>query len=110
MQDKLYFSMIECVAPQETAAVPAARFATPDPCPAKDDGTTLIAPFAHGAGGATLCTEAVFDPLYQSPRVTGRPLLKKWIAGPFDPRIHFALNCGAQSCAGTTRNWAIWKR
>ncbi len=27
-----------------------------------------------------------------------RPQLKKWIAQPFDARIHFALNCGARSC------------
>ena len=32
------------------------------------------------------------------PALTFRPQLKKWIAQPFDARIHFALNCGARSC------------
>ena len=32
------------------------------------------------------------------PALTFRPRLERWIARPFDPRIHFALNCGAQSC------------
>ena len=32
------------------------------------------------------------------PNLLFRPHIKKWIASPFDPRIHFALNCGAQSC------------
>ena len=27
-----------------------------------------------------------------------RPGLKDWICRPFDPRIHFALNCGGRSC------------
>lgn len=27
-----------------------------------------------------------------------RPRLKRWVVRPFDARIHFALNCGAQSC------------
>lgn len=32
------------------------------------------------------------------PALVFRPKLKPWIARPFDPRIHFALNCGARSC------------
>ena len=32
------------------------------------------------------------------PALLFMPRLKKWIARPFDPRIHFALNCGARSC------------
>lgn len=27
-----------------------------------------------------------------------RPHLRSWMALPFDPRIHFALNCGGRSC------------
>lgn len=27
-----------------------------------------------------------------------RPRLRSWMALPFDPRIHFALNCGGRSC------------
>ena len=32
------------------------------------------------------------------PTLFFRPQLKKWMVRPFDARIHFALNCGAQSC------------
>lgn len=32
------------------------------------------------------------------PPLLFRPRLKEWIARPFDPRLHFALNCGARSC------------
>lgn len=32
------------------------------------------------------------------PALWARSRLQSWIARPFDARIHFALNCGAQSC------------
>jgi hypothetical protein len=32
------------------------------------------------------------------PPLLFRPRLRPWMVHPFDPRIHFALNCGGQSC------------
>lgn len=32
------------------------------------------------------------------PALWARPQLRAWTAGGLDPRIHFALNCGASSC------------
>lgn len=37
-------------------------------------------------------------PAWLLPPLLLRPRLRSWMALPFDPRIHFALNCGGRSC------------
>ncbi|MBI2504152.1 MAG: DUF547 domain-containing protein [Candidatus Latescibacteria bacterium] len=37
-------------------------------------------------------------PIGLLPPLLLRPRLRPWMVCPFDPRIHFALNCGGQSC------------